>query len=222
LSTLSACPTSKVIGGGCSECESAAEPGAEADRGRHVGSVRHESCAGGPGSLALAIVAGQPAEEADLLGTGGIPGAVALSNGRPVLVIPPAGARSLVADRIIVAWNESREATRAIGDAMPFLQKASRVGLLTIGGDGGEPDTGESSVQKAARHLARHGVSAEANALPQSAAEAAEFFMARANRYGADLVVMGAYGRSRLQEFVLGGMTRQLLNYSPVPLFLSH
>lgn len=173
------------------------------------------------GRYADLIVAGQPAEEADLLGTGGIPGAVALSSGRPVLVIPRAGVRTLVADRIIVAWNGSREATRAISDAMPFLQEASRVEVLTIGG-GGEPDTGESSVQKVARHLARHGVSAEANTLPQPEADTAEFFMAHANRYGADLVVMGAYGHSRLREFALGGMTRQLLNYASVPLLLSH
>lgn len=173
------------------------------------------------GRYADLIVVGQAGEEVDLLGTGGVPGAVALTSGRPVLMIPRAGTGSLVPDRIVVGWNESQEATRAIDDALPFLKRASRVEVLTIGADL-DAETGPSSAQRMTHHLSRHAVAAEAHHLPQPETDAAEAFLAEANRYGANMVVMGAYGRSRLREFVLGGMTRYLLNYSSLPLLLSH
>ncbi|HEY5700583.1 MAG TPA: universal stress protein [Gammaproteobacteria bacterium] len=173
------------------------------------------------GRYADLIITGQPQADDDLLGTGGVPGAVALSGGRPVLVIPRAGARTLVAKRTVVAWNESREATRAISDAMPILQMAERVEVLNVS-SGAHASAGESSVATMSRHLTRHGVKAEANVMSQGEVDPAELLLSHVNRYGADLVVMGAYGHSRLREFVLGGMTRHLLNYSPVPLFLSH
>ena len=173
------------------------------------------------GRCADLVIVGQSGEQDDLLGIGGIPGGVALSSNRPVLMIPRAGVRSLAADRVIVAWNNTREATRAINDALPILQKAGRVEVITIGANE-DPNIGPSSLQMMSRHLWRHGIAAKTNALPQPAGDTPEVFLDHANRNGADLVVMGAYGRSRLQEFVLGGMTRQLLNYSPVPLFLSH
>lgn len=167
------------------------------------------------------IVIGQPGEDDDLLGNGGVPGTVALTSGRPVLVIPRAGARTLNCERTIVAWNGSREAARAVNDAMPLLKGAAKVEVLTIGVET-HPEVGTSAAEGMSRHLARHGVRAEPNALPRPEADPARVFMSHANRYGADMVVMGAYGHSRLREFVLGGMTRELLNHSPVPLFLSH
>ncbi len=104
---------------------------------------------------------------------------------------------------------------------VPILQMAERVEVLNIGSDA-NASAGESSAATMSRHLNRHGVKAEANFMSQGDVDPAELFLSHVSRYGADLVVMGAYGHSRLREFVLGGMTRHLLNYSPVPLFLSH
>ena len=173
------------------------------------------------GRYADLIIAGQPGEEQDLLGTGGIPGAAALTSGRPVLMIPRAGTGNLAPDRIVVGWNGAQEAIRAIDDALPFLTRAGRVEVLTVGPDD-NPETGASSAERMSRHLSRHGVAAEGNFLPQPESDTAEAFLAHAVRSGANMVVMGAYGRSRLREFVLGGMTRYMLTYSSLPLFLSH
>ncbi len=167
------------------------------------------------------VVVGQPAEPDDLLGIGGIPAALALSCGRPVLVIPRAGAQSLSARHIMIAWNGSREATRAVNDALPLLQQAATVQVVSLGNleqtAPGAPNCGEIC-----RHLSRHGVSAEAIELPEPEIDPAEMLLSFATQHGAKLIVMGAYGHSRLREFALGGMTRHLLNHSPIPLLLSH
>lgn len=173
------------------------------------------------GRYADLIIVGQPGRDDDPFGGGGIAGAVALSSGRPVLMIPRAGAQSLLAERVIVAWNGSREATRAANDAMPLLTNAVGVEVLSLGA-APNGDNGELGADGMSRHLARHGVPAQANNLPLPNSDPADAFLSHANRFGAGMVVMGAYGHSRLREFVLGGMTRHLLNHSHIPLFLSH
>jgi nucleotide-binding universal stress UspA family protein len=150
-----------------------------------------------------------------------IPGAVLLGAGRPVLVIPFIGSES-VGRNVLVAWRTTREAARAVNDALPFLTTAERVTVLTINperdGDG-EPDRSTAEI---ARHLARHGIKAEASHIDAADIEVGEALLSRAADLDNDLIVMGGYGHSRLREFALGGTTRALLQHMTVPVLLSH
>ncbi len=170
----------------------------------------------------LAIV-GQTADEAtlDRAAYARLAEDLALGSGRPVLVVPRYGTFSTVGERAIIAWNGSREATRAVNDALPLLQRANRVTVLVInpaaGGSGALPGA------DIALHLSRHGVRCEA-ATTQAADDIAigDILLSRAADLGADLIVMGAYGHSRTREMVLGGVTRHLIKHMTVPVLMSH
>jgi len=140
-----------------------------------------------------------------------------LGVGRPVLLVPakplPAGFPS----KALVAWNGSRECARALTDALPLLQKAKSVAVLTCGPSG----TAGHGADVVA-HLARHGVGAEAIHAAVDDARVGDAIAARARKLGADLVVMGAYGRSRLAEVILGGATRAALSQAPGALLMAH
>jgi nucleotide-binding universal stress UspA family protein len=142
------------------------------------------------------------------------------SSGRPVLLVPPNWAADTLGKRIMVAWKSKREAARALADAAVFLQDAEHVVVVTVdakpNGDGAAPG------RDICRHLARRGVEVElrnADGLGRSPEDA---LLEEARHIGADLIVMGGYGQSRLREFVFGGVTRALTRTSPVPLLLSH
>ena len=173
------------------------------------------------GRYADLIVVNQPDEIDIAITAGGIPGALALSSGRPVLVIPRTGADDLSPARIMVAWNGSRESARAVADALPFLQRAEEVEVVTISEQGGTADRGQN-LRNLCRRLGLHGVKAEAVDLPPSEIGVSETLLSCAAAQGADLIVLGAYGRSRFRELVLGGVTRHFLAHSAVPLLLSH
>jgi nucleotide-binding universal stress UspA family protein len=145
-----------------------------------------------------------------------------MSSGRPVLVVPFAGDFSSVGDRVLVAWNASREAARAVNDCLPILKKASMVTVLAVNPRHGIGGHGDVPAADIALHLARHGVRAEAahtlaNDMPEG-----EALLSYAADIGADLIVAGAYGHSRAREVVFGGVTRTLLGAMTVPVFLSH
>lgn len=145
-----------------------------------------------------------------------------MSSGRPVLVVPFAGDFSSVGDRVLVAWNASREAARAVNDCLPILEKASMVTVLAVNPRHGIGGHGDVPAADIALHLARHGVRAEAahtlaNDIPEG-----EALLSYAADIGADLIVAGAYGHSRAREVVFGGVTRTLLAEMTVPVFLSH
>src|SRR6185437_11051024 len=150
-----------------------------------------------------------------------IPGAVLLGAGRPVLVIPFIGSET-IGRNVLVAWRTTREAARAVNDALPFLTAADSVTVLTINperdGDG-QPDRSTAEI---ARHLARHGIEAEASHIDAADIEVGEALLSRAADLDSDLIVMGGYGHSRLREFALGGTTRTLLQHMTVPVLLSH
>ena len=135
-------------------------------------------------------------------------GGLVLEVGRPVLVVPLAQ-RELRLDQVLVAWNETRESRRAVVDALPLLRHAARVTLGTIAAD---KDLALARAQLAdvAHWLARHGVVAEQVASAAIGGDA-ESLWALSSDLGADLVVAGAYGHSRLREWVLGGVTKDLL-----------
>ncbi|MFA7431291.1 MAG: universal stress protein [Rhodospirillaceae bacterium] len=147
-----------------------------------------------------------------------------LEAGRPVLLVPFAGQFTAVGQRVLVAWNGTREAARALNDALPMLKKADNVHVIAVNPRGGNGRDGHGEVPSAdiALHLARHGVKAEANAVDSDGMSAGEALVARAAKENIDLIVMGAYGRSRLRELVLGGATRHMLRNMTVPVLMSH
>jgi nucleotide-binding universal stress UspA family protein len=147
------------------------------------------------------------------------PAELALTSGRPVLVVPP-GAPPLVAKRILLAWKDTREARRAMTDALPFLKQAEAVLVLeSCEADGSaEAETRTAEVVSA---LGRHGVSASGKMTDGRMGACAEIGL-EAEIFGADLVVAGAYGHSRLGEWAFGGVTRDLLRQDQRHVLLSH
>jgi nucleotide-binding universal stress UspA family protein len=149
-----------------------------------------------------------------------LPEELALGVGRPVLVVPRYGTFDSVGKRVLIAWNGSREATRAVHDALPILKLATTVAVLSIDP---ERDTGERMPSAdIALHLARHGVTAEGMSTIGLDISVGDLLLNRAYDLGADLIVMGAYGHSRLREIVLGGATRHILQHMTVPVLMSH
>ncbi|HTR16276.1 MAG TPA: universal stress protein [Acetobacteraceae bacterium] len=146
---------------------------------------------------------------------------VIVESGRPALVLPAVPGAEVSFRRILVGWNASREASRAVHDALPFLRRAERVVVCNAPPAQSvfaeAPDPGLDIVA----HLARHGVHAVAEQLP-AGEDAGAALLARAAALGADLIVAGCYGHARLTEFLLGGVSRTLLRDPHVPLLLSH
>jgi nucleotide-binding universal stress UspA family protein len=142
---------------------------------------------------------------------------VAIGGGGPVLVTPEAVTDARFGSRVLVAWNGSKEAARALRDAWPIIQQADDVHVLIVSPQG---DTGPESLLQ--RHLEHHGCDAKILIDRSDDASAGEVLRQQVRELQADLVVMGLYGQSRLQELVLGGVSRDLLKSSPVPLFVAH
>lgn len=151
-----------------------------------------------------------------------LPGALVLAVGRPVLVVPYAGSFSTIGQRVIVAWNGSREATRAVHDALPVLRGAKLVHVIAVNPTGGMAGHGDVPGADICLHLSRHGVNAVCEHIKSDDLNVGEMLLSRAADEAADLIVMGAYGRSRLRELVLGGATRHILRHMTVPVLLSH
>ena len=133
----------------------------------------------------------------------GVVEAVLLGSGRPALVVPFIGAES-VGQRVLVAWNATREAARALNDAMPLLAQAEKVTVLSVNPERGIGGEGDLPAADIALHLARHGVKAEAAHTTAEDVSVGDILLSRAADLGADLIVMGGYGHSRAREFVLG------------------
>ncbi len=140
--------------------------------------------------------------------------------GRPVLVAPPGGGH-LKGRNIVVAWKDSRESRRALTDALPLLKRAETVLILAICGKDGLPD-GEAEVADVARHLQRHGIAAKTRTKVAEPSRVAMELNIAAQGIDADLIVCGAYGHNRLQEWVLGGVTYDLLHQPERFVLFSH
>ena len=150
------------------------------------------------------------------------PEQVAFASGRPVLVVPYAGDFEVVGRRVLIGWNASREATRAVNDAMPLLMAADAVTVLTIDAREGADRHGELPGADISLHLARHGVTAEIERTVSAGIGPGEVLLSRAADLGADLLVIGAYGHSRVRELLLGGATRSILQSMTLPVLMSH
>jgi nucleotide-binding universal stress UspA family protein len=144
------------------------------------------------------------------LDAGGMIEGLVLTAGVPVLVLP-ATAPGDVGRTALVAWNGSREAARAVHGALPMLAEAGRVVLCGIGEDAA------ADLESVAAMLARHGVKAESEARPEPDRAAGEVLLDRVQAHGADLLVMGAYGHTRLRELIFGGATRHVLREAELP-----
>jgi len=148
---------------------------------------------------------------------------VVMSSGRPVLLIPYAGEFPLIGTRVLIAWDGSREATRAVHDALPFLTRADEVTVVTVNEQSSHSLPRDIPGADVAAMLARHGVKVTVSAVEGGHdLPIGEVLLSRASDLNADLLVMGAYGHARWQELVLGGATRTVLNTTTLPVLLSH
>lgn len=146
-------------------------------------------------------------------------GALILSAGRPVLVAS-GGQESLKAERVLVAWKDTREARRAIIDSMPFLAHAKEVLVATIDED--DRTHSKESLADVIRYLMKHGVKARSEYLRPVGKELGDMLSTVAFELGADLIVSGGYGHSRLREWAFGGVTRRLIQASSLHRLLSN
>lgn len=148
--------------------------------------------------------------------------ALVMDVGRPVLLVPSVGRFPTIGSRVLVAWNGSREATRAIHDALPILKKAQVAHVIAINPSGGMAGHGDIPGADICLHLSRHGVNAVCEHIRSEDLNVGQMLLSRAADESADLIVMGAYGRPRLRQLVLGGATRHLLRHMTVPVLMSH
>ena len=170
----------------------------------------------------LAIV-GQPnRHEPQSDGSDQIPVSVLMSSGRPALVVPYAGQFNTIGTHVLVAWNASREAARAVNDALPLLKTAQKVTVLAINPESWTGGHGDVPSADISLHLARHGVKTEAAHTIARDIPDGEALLSYAADLGVDLIVAGAYGHSRMRELAFGGVTRTLLNEMTVPVLFSH
>ena len=151
----------------------------------------------------------------------GLPQYLALHGPRPVLVVPPSYAGESLSDSVVVGWDGSVQAIRAIQAALPLLAQSGRVRLVVVNPDRESGLHGDEPGADMALYLARHGVKVEVvNERTQAAAGDALVEIARTE--GAGLLVAGAFGHSRYREILLGGVTRVLLEHAPVPVLMAH
>jgi nucleotide-binding universal stress UspA family protein len=146
--------------------------------------------------------------------------AALFDSGRPMIMVPYIQKAPFKIDNVMICWDGSRAAARAVADAIPIMGKGSRVEIVIITNERGKqydiegPDIGQ--------HLARHGFKVEVQRLPGGDIDVADALLSHAADTGADFMVMGGYGHSRLREFVLGGVTRSIFQSMTVPVLLSH
>jgi nucleotide-binding universal stress UspA family protein len=146
---------------------------------------------------------------------------VLFGSGRHVWLLPTRKSAKAAFDRILVAWNGSRESARALAEALPYLHKAKEAVVVVI--DETSATEGQAIVGKdAINHLRHHGITAVLHRAIVRDNDIAATLIAEARRLKFDLIVMGGYGHSRLREWLLGGATYKLLHKSPVPLLIAH
>lgn len=165
------------------------------------------------------IVVGQPGRK-DSLPDEVVDEGVLFESGRPVIFVPFIQKGGMKLDRIMVCWDGSRAATRAIADAIPLLKKAKQVEVVIISDKPNKRD--EVPGADLGQHLARHGLKVDVKRITSPDIDVPSTILSYAADSSADMIVMGGYGHSRLREFVLGGATRGLLESMTVPVLMSH
>lgn len=174
--------------------------------------TRHALCAD------LVVVAQSHASEWQ---GGGMVTDVLFETGRPILFVPREGHYGVVGKRPVVAWNGTREAARAAFDAIPLMAPSGAVRVLSIDPHRGGTKAGLAPAADLAASLARHGLAVEANVTHSGDIGTADALLSYLADVGADLLVMGCYGHSRIREMLFGGVTRQILREMTVPVLMS-
>ena len=165
------------------------------------------------------IVVGQSEPDKEALEVEELPDNLVLESGRPILIVPYIGNRKPVGGHALLCWNDTREAARAMSDSLPLLNAASKVTVLSVDTTGRQTEVTGAG---AARFLSAHGLDAELRRMPASGLDVGSAILNEAADVGADLIVMGAYGHSRLRESILGGATNTILKDMTLPVVMSH
>ncbi len=146
---------------------------------------------------------------------------VMMNSGRPVLIIPPDYPKETVGSKIMICWNASRESIRAVADALPLLAQAELVQIIMFNVNDEVDMDATAAGSDIAVYLKRHGVKVEVLP-PQQSRDIGKSLLVLAEEQEIDLLVMGGYGHTRFREFLLGGVTRTVLESSKVPVLMSH
>lgn len=165
---------------------------------------------------------GQPDLEHDELDMPLLVEAAFMQSGRPALVLPSDGTLAASPQRIVVAWDGSREAARAVNDALPFCEGANKVVVLVVDAKAHANELGAEPGAGIAAHLARHGVRVAVAQASSGSLGIGGTILAKVQEQRADLLVMGGYGHSRLREVILGGATKHMLERLTTPVLISH
>ena len=168
------------------------------------------------GRLADIIVLNRPTDETAVSASMTLNAAL-VETGRGALIVPPAGAEK-IGKRVAISWNGSAEAARAVAAAMPLIEQAESVHILTIDVD----DYPTDAATQLARYLSWHGVNAEIESSAVTNSQVAQTVLSKCAEWDADLLVMGAYTHSRLRQLIMGGVTRHILNEATLPVIMVH
>ena len=149
-----------------------------------------------------------------------LPESILFNSGKPMLMVPYIHKGPLCLDRVLICWDGSRPAARAVQDAMPFLRRAKTIDIRAVNEDA--QDIGQATTAALVAHLLRHDLAAAAHHFTAPPGNVHNTILSMAADSGADLLVMGGYGHSRLREFILGGVTRGIFKSLTLPALISH
>lgn len=150
------------------------------------------------------------------------PDDIVVEVGRPVLIVPYAGSFETVGRRVLIGWDSTREATRALNDALPLIERAETVTVLYVGAQESELERARPMIDRIVRHLERHQIKAQPEESLKGDMAVSDLLLSRAADLDADLIITGGYHHSQLREALLGGVSRELLRHMTVPVLMSH
>lgn len=166
------------------------------------------------------VLIGRPESDGQTASPPGLAESLILSSGRPIILFPPESKVSRVR-RIVVAWNAKRESIRAVADALPLIVKAAAVEVLVADHDRDPGRHGQEPGADIARHLASRGAHVEVQRLSSGGEDVGRLLLSHAAAFGADLLVMGAYGHSNLRAWMFGSVTRTIVREATLPVLMS-
>ena len=141
-------------------------------------------------------------------------------SGRPMMMVPYIQKAPFKTENVMICWDGSRTAARAVADAIPIIRNSGRVEIVMVTNERGKQD--ELDGADIGQHLARHGLKVDVHRISGASIDVGDALLSHAADSGADFMVMGGYGHSRLREFVLGGVTRSIFESMTVPVLISH